>query len=348
MFSKWLMEALGGGIAIDLGTVNTLVAIRGRGIVLREPTVVAVSTGPKREVLSVGSEAMQLLGRTPGGVNVCYPIRDGVICDAPLCEAILKHYIRRAIGRKVGPLGVRLMLCLPLCVTEIEKHALLEAAKGAGARTVLLMEEPVAAALGAGVSPHDIVGSMVVDIGGGTTDAAVLALGGVAVHRSIRVGGTHMDEAIVQYVRREYGLMVGGPTAEQVKLSLGRAQVGGVEHCEIRGRSLKTGLPTSIVVSQGEIGHAMVEPLRKIAQCVRETLAETPPELASDIYNRGIILTGGGSLLSGMCAMLERDTGLVVRVADDALDCVVLGALKALNTRDDIPGTLYSDLTAGA
>lgn len=346
MFSNWLMELLGGGIAIDLGTVNTLVAIRGRGIVLREPTVVAVTTGPKREVLSVGSEAIQLLGRAPGGVNVCYPIRDGVICDAPLCEAMLKHYIRQALGRKVGPLGIRLMLCLPLCVTDIERRALLEAARGAGARTVLMMEEPMAAALGAGVSPRDILGSMVVDIGGGTTDAAVLALGGIAAHKSIRVGGTHLDEAIVEYMRREYELMIGGPSAEQLKISLGRAQVGGMEHCEIRGRNLKTGLPASVVVSQGEVGHAMVEPLRKIAQCVRETLAETPPELAGDIYHRGVILTGGGALLAGMAAMLERDTGLSVRVAEDALDCVVLGALRALNARDDIPESLYADLTA--
>lgn len=348
MFSKRLMEALGGGIAIDLGTVNTLVAIRGRGIVLREPTVVAVNAGHKREVLCVGSEAMQLLGRSPGGVNVCYPMREGVICDAPLCEAMLKHYIQQALGHKTGPLGVRLMLCLPLCVTDIERRALLEAAKGAGARTVLLMDEPVASALGAGVSPHDTMGNMVVDIGGGTTDAAVLALGSIAAHRSVRVGGTHIDEAIVEYVRREYELMIGSRTAEQLKLSLGRAQVGGVQHCEVRGRSLKTGLPTSVVVSQSEVGHAIVEPLRKIAQAVREALGETPPELAGDIYHRGLILTGGGALLSGMSSMLERDTGLNVRVAEDAMDCVVLGALRALNARDDIPDNLYSDLTAEA
>lgn len=346
MFSNWLMEALGGGIAIDLGTVNTLVAIRGRGIVLREPTVVAVSTGPKREVLCVGTEAIALLGRSPGGVNVCYPIRDGVICDAPLCEAMLKHYIKRALGRKAGPLGVRLMLCLPLCVTDIEKRALLEAAKGAGARTVLLMEEPVAAALGAGISPQDGMGNMVVDIGGGTTDAAVLALGGIAAHRSVRVGGTHIDEAIMDYVRREYDIIIGSRSAEQLKIAMGRAQVGGVEHCEVRGRSVKTGLPTSIVVGQREIGHAIVEPLRKIAQCVRETLSETPPELAGDIYSRGLILTGGGALLAGMAAMLERDTGLSVQVAEDALDCVVMGALRGLNAHDDIPESLYLDLTA--
>lgn len=348
MFSNRLMEALGGGIAVDLGTVNTLVALRGRGIVLREPTVVAVRTGNKREVLSVGSEAMQLLGRTPGGVNVCYPMREGVICDGPLCEAMLKHYIQRALGRKVGPLGVRLMLCLPLCVTDIERRALVEAAKAAGAREVLFMEEPVAAALGAGVSPQDPIGSMVVDIGGGTTDAAVLALGGIAAHRSIRVGGTHIDEAIVDYVRREYDLMIGCRTAEQLKLALGRAQVGGAEHCEIRGRNIKSGLPASVVVGQGEIGHAIVEPLRKIAQAVRETLAETPPELAGDIYRRGLTLTGGGAMLCGMAAMLERDTGLTVRVAEDPMDCVVLGALRALNVREDIPESLYADLTADA
>ena len=268
MFSNRLMGTLGGGIAVDLGTVNTLVAIRGQGIVLREPTVVTVRAGNKQEVLSVGQEAIQLLGRTPGSVNVCYPMREGVICDGPLCEAMLKHYIRRAWGRKIGPLGVRLMLCLPLCITDIERRAMVDAAKAAGAREVLLMEEPVAAALGAGVSPMDPMGNMVVDIGGGTTDAAVL---------------------------------------------VGRAQVGGIEHCEVRGRNLKTGLPASVVVGQREIGHAIVEPLRKIAQAVRETLSETPPELAGDILERGLILTGGGALLSGMGAMLSRDTGLPVR-----------------------------------
>ncbi len=348
MFSNRLMGTLGGGIAVDLGTVNTLVAIRGQGIVLREPTVVTVRAGNKQEVLSVGQEAIQLLGRTPGSVNVCYPMREGVICDGPLCEAMLKHYIRRAWGRKIGPLGVRLMLCLPLCITDIERRAMVDAAKAAGAREVLLMEEPVAAALGAGVSPMDPMGNMVVDIGGGTTDAAVLALGGIAAHRSIRVGGTHIDEAIAAYIREEYELTIGGRTAEQLKLALGRAQVGGIEHCEVRGRNLKTGLPASVVVGQREIGHAIVEPLRKIAQAVRETLAETPPELAGDILERGLILTGGGALLSGMGAMLARDTGLSVRVAEDPLDCVVLGALKGLDLRDDVPEGLYSDMTVEA
>ena len=348
MFTNGLMGTLGGGLAVDLGTVNTRVAVRGRGIVLREPTVVSVQADNHNEVFAVGKEAMELLGRSPGGVNVCYPMREGVVCDGPLCEAMLKHYIRRAWGRRIGPLGVRLMLCLPLCITDIERRALVEAAKAAGAREVLLMEEPVAAALGAGISPKDPFGNMVVDIGGGTTDAAVLALGGIAAHRSIRVGGTHIDEAIVEYVREEYGLVIGMRTAEQLKIALGKAQVGGGAQCEIRGRKLDTGLPASLTVSQGEIGHAIIGPLRKIAGAVRDTLAETPPELAGDIYERGLILTGGGALLKGMSALLKRDTGLPVRVAEEPMDCVVLGALKGLNQRDAIPESLYADMTAGA
>jgi rod shape-determining protein MreB len=306
---------------------------------------VAVSRDAQAQVLCVGSEALTLLGRTPGGVNVCYPMRDGVIQDLSLCEAMLKAYLARALGHKPGLFGMRVLLCLPLCINDIERRALVNAAKGAGAREVLLMEEPVAAALGAGISPADTQGSMVVDIGGGTTDVAVLVLGGIAAQRSIRVGGTHLDAAIVDYVRRQYNIAIGLRTAEQLKCELGRAIVGGNEQAELRGRNLETGLPAAVIVTQSEISHAMVMPLRKIGEAVRETLAETPPELAGDLIRRGIILTGGGACLEGLAAMLQRDTGVLVRVADDPTDCVVLGALRAMEADNGVFDNLYADMT---
>ncbi|MDR0839904.1 MAG: rod shape-determining protein [Christensenellaceae bacterium] len=349
MFGNRLINLFYGSIAVDLGTVNTLVALCGQGIALREPTAVAVSTAENKDaVLSVGSEAMSMLGRAPSDVNICYPMRDGVISDLHMCEVMLKQFIARALGHKPGPLGVRLMLCLPLCATDIERHALAEAAKGAGAREVLLMEEPVAAALGAGISPGDALGSMVVDIGGGTTDAAVLVLGGIAAYRSVRTGGTHIDAAIVDYIRREHNMMIGTRSAEQLKCELGRAVVGGREYAEIYGRNVETGLPMSKVVTQSEISHAIIPPLRRISETVRETLGETPPELAGDLVHRGIVLTGGGARLYGIADMLAKDTGMPVRVAEDPLDCVVLGALRALQEKDGIYENTYADVTSAS
>ena len=319
---KFLRDIFGEAVALDLGTVNTLAAIRGRGIVLREPSAVAVSTGSEREILELGDRAMQMLGRTPGQITVSYPMRDGVIADMALAEAMIRFTITEALGRKAGPVGIRLGLCLPLCVNDIERRALMEAAKNAGAR------------------------DMIVDIGGGTTDSAVVVLGGIACHKSVRTGGTHIDKAIVEYIAREYKLSIGERTAEQIKLTLGSALMGGDEHMEVRGRSMDTGLPKSIVVGQGEISYAIIKPVRRIVGAIKDTLAETPPELAGDIYTNGITLTGGGAMLDGLAEYVNRETQMEVRVADEAENCVVLGALKALDIKDRIDCIQDGELTA--
>ena len=303
---KFLRDIFGEAVALDLGTVNTLAAIRGRGIVLREPSAVAVSTGSEREILELGDRAMQMLGRTPGQITVSYPMRDGVI----------------------------------------ERRALMEAAKNAGARDMIVLNEALAAAIGAGLPVSDPVGNMVVDIGGGTTDSAVVVLGGIACHKSVRTGGTHIDKAIVEYIAREYKLSIGERTAEQIKLTLGSALMGGDEHMEVRGRSMDTGLPKSIVVGQGEISYAIIKPVRRIVGAIKDTLAETPPELAGDIYTNGITLTGGGAMLDGLAEYVSRETRMEVRVADEAENCVVLGALKALDIKDRIDCIQDGELTA--
>ena len=343
---KFLRDIFGEAVALDLGTVNTLAAIRGRGIVLREPSAVAVSTGSEREILELGDRAMQMLGRTPGQITVSYPMRDGVIADMALAEAMIRFTITEALGRKAGPVGIRLGLCLPLCVNDIERRALMEAAKNAGARDMIVLNEALAAAIGAGLPVSDPVGNMVVDIGGGTTDSAVVVLGGIACHKSVRTGGTHIDKAIVEYIAREYKLSIGERTAEQIKLTLGSALMGGDEHMEVRGRSMDTGLPKSIVVGQGEISYAIIKPVRRIVGAIKDTLAETPPELAGDIYTNGITLTGGGAMLDGLAEYVSRETQMEVRVADEAENCVVLGALKALDIKDRIDCIQDGELTA--
>lgn len=343
---NFLRDIFGEAVALDLGTVNTLAAIRGRGIVLREPSAVAVSTGSEREILELGDRAMQMLGRTPGQITVSYPMRDGVIADMALAEAMIRFTITEALGRKAGPVGIRLGLCLPLCVNDIERRALMEAAKNAGARDMIVLNEALAAAIGAGLPVSDPVGNMVVDIGGGTTDSAVVVLGGIACHKSVRTGGTHIDKAIVEYIAREYKLSIGERTAEQIKLTLGSALMGGDEHMEVRGRSMDTGLPQSIVVGQGEISYAIIKPVRRIVGAIKDTLAETPPELAGDIYTNGITLTGGGAMLDGLAEYVSRETQMEVRVADEAENCVVLGALKALDIKDRIDCIQDGELTA--
>lgn len=343
---KLLRDIFGEALALDLGTVNTLAAIQGRGIVLREPSAVAVSTGDDREILELGGRAMLMLGRTPGQMTVSYPMRDGVIADMALAEAMIRYCIAEALGRKAGPVGIRLALCLPLCVNDIERRALMEAAKNAGAREIAVLNEALAAAIGAGLPVSEPVGSMVVDIGGGTTDSAVVALGGIACHKSVRTGGTHIDRAIADYLAHEYRLSIGERTAEQIKLTLGSALMGGDAHMEVRGRSMESGLPESITVNQGEISYAIMKPVRRILNAVRETLADTPPELAGDIYSNGITLTGGGALLDGLDELMSRETGMEVRVADSAESCVVLGALKALDMRDRIDCIHDGELTA--
>jgi rod shape-determining protein MreB len=340
MFKSKLLSLLAPSIAIDLGTVNTLIAIKGRGIVLREPSAVAVSTGKRREILAVGKEAIQMLGRTPGGINVIYPMRDGVVADFELTATMLRFYMEKALGRRIGMFGVRLMLCLPMCVTGVERRALLDAAKGAGAHEVMLMDEPMASAIGADLPVYDAVGSMVVDIGGGTTDAAVIALGGVASYSSVRTGGVHIDTAIIAHIAREYNVAIGERTAEDIKKTIGSAVLGGAEHMEIRGRNRETGLPESLVITSGEINRAIIQPLREIVDAVKTTLASTPPELSGDVMEHGIALTGGGALLKDIDFLIARETGVRVSVAQDAFDCVALGALLALSDLSGITSVL--------
>ena len=311
-------------IAIDFGTVNTLIAIKGRGIVLREPSAVAVSADERREPLAFGREAMQMLGRTPGGINVVYPMRDGVVADYALSAEMLKYFIQAALGHKVGALGVRLVLCLPLCVTEVERRALADAARGAGARDVLMLDEPLAAAVGADLPVFEPIGSMVVDIGGGTTDVAVLALGGIAASASVRTGGTHLDAAVREHVQKAHGVMVGERTAEEIKIALGNALPGGTERMQVRGRKLDTGLPTSL----------MDWLMSSSSRSVKDALSETPPELAGDLYCGGITLTGGGAELRGLDRLISQETGMPVRVEESPLDCVALGALRMLDRQE--------------
>lgn len=342
---KILRDVFSDSVALDLGTVNTLAAVKGRGIVLREPSAVAVSTGEEREIIEIGSKAMLMLGRTPGRLAVNYPMRDGVISDMELAEAMIRYCIRQALGRKPGPMGIRLALCLPLCVSDIERRALLEAAKNAGAREITVLNEGLAAAIGAGLPVTEPVGHMVVDMGGGTTDAAVVVLGGIAAHKSVRTGGTHLDKAIVEYIGREYRMSIGERTAEQVKMTIGSALLGGEEHMQLRGRNLDSGLPESIVVGRGEISYAVKNQVKDIVCTIKETLADTPPELAGDIYATGITLTGGGANLDGIAELVGRETGMMVRVAEDPENCVVKGALMSLDMGDEA-GICHEEVSA--
>jgi rod shape-determining protein MreB len=321
-------------VAIDLGTVNTLIAIKGRGIMLREPSAVAVTADEYRTVIACGEEALRMAGRTPGGVNIVWPLRDGVIADYNLTAEMLKRFLEKTFGRRNGALGARLAMCLPLCVTDVERRALEEAAKAVGARDVLLIDEPVAAAVGAGLPVFEPIGSMVMDIGGGTTDIAVLSLGGIACSLSLRTGGRHIDAAIAEYVAKQYNLALGERSAEEVKLTLAMALPGGMERMQVRGRSLENGLPTRTVLNSGEISHAAAPVIRKLTEAVKRVLSETPPELAADLMDNGLTQTGGGALLLGLDRLLAHETGLPVQRAKDPLDCVALGALALIGNRD--------------
>ena len=321
-------------VAIDLGTVNTLVALRGRGVVLNEPSAVAITADERREVVACGAEAIRMAGRTPGGVTIVWPLRDGVIADYRLSAELLRRLLERAFGRRNGALGTRLAMCLPLCVTDVERRALEEAARAVGAREVLLLDEPMAAALGAGLAVFEPLGSMVVDIGGGTTDIAVVSLGGIASSLSLRTGGRHIDAAIAEYVARQYNISIGERTAEEVKLTLASALPGGMERMEVRGRSLETGLPARVVINAGEVCHAVAPVIRKLVEGVKRVLAETPPELAADLMDSGIMLTGGGALLPGLDRLLRNETGLTAHVAQDPLMCVAEGALSLVDNRE--------------
>ena len=324
----WLSEDL----AIDLGTANTLIYVRGQGIVCNESSVVAVQKDSRgsRRVLAVGLEAKKMLGRTPGHIVAIRPLKDGVIADFETTEAMLRYFIQKVHNRPwVRP---RIVICVPNGITEVEKRAVKESAESAGAREVYLMEEPMAAAIGAGLPVSEPVGNMIVDIGGGTTEVAVIALAGVVFSRSVRVGGDKMDEAISQYIKRKYNVLVGERTSELIKITIGSAYPSDeIQTMEIKGRDMVAGIPKSVELSDEEIRDCLLDPINQIVEAVRVALERTPPELASDIVEKGIILAGGGALLRNLDILLREETGLPVALADDPLTAVVKGAGKALD-----------------
>lgn len=326
-------------MGIDLGTANTLVYVRGRGIVIQEPSVVAVQAETK-QVLAVGEEAKRMIGRTPGNIIAVRPMKDGVIADFEITQAMLRHFIAKALrGRPL--VRPRVVICLPSGVTEVEKRAVVDATEQAGARKAYPIEEPMAAAIGAGLPVHEPTGNMIVDIGGGTTEVAIISLGGIVTHRSIRIGGDEMDEAIVNYVKRNYNLLIGERTAEEVKIAIGSAYPMDDEgSVEIRGRDLVTGLPKTIEVTAAEIREALSETVAAIVDAIKVTLERTPPELASDIMDRGIVMTGGGSLLRGLDRRVAEETGMPVHIAEDPLLSVALGAGKYLDVIDNVQRSL--------
>ncbi|MEO5337057.1 MAG: rod shape-determining protein [Magnetospirillum sp. WYHS-4] len=332
MFSR-LFGFLSADMAIDLGTANTLVYVKGKGIVLNEPSVVAIAENKgKKQVLAVGEEAKQMLGRTPGNIRAIRPLRDGVIADFEVAEEMIKYFIRKVHNRKTfaSPLVI---VCVPSGSTAVERRAIQESAESAGARKVFLIEEPMAAAIGAGLPVTEPTGSMVVDIGGGTTEVAVLSLGGIVYSRSVRVGGDMMDEAIIAYIRRNHNLLVGESSAARIKEEIGSAcppADGDGRTMEIKGRDLMNGVPKEIVITEREIAEGLAEPVSAIVEAVKVALEHTAPELAADIVDKGIVLTGGGGLLSNLDHVLRHATGLPVSIADDPLSCVVLGTGRAL------------------
>jgi rod shape-determining protein MreB and related proteins len=332
MFSS-LFGFLSADMAIDLGTANTLVYVKGKGIVLNEPSVVAiVEVRGKKQVLAVGEEAKMMLGRTPGNVTAIRPLRDGVIADFEVAEEMIKYFIRKVHNRRsfASPLVV---ICVPSGSTAVERRAIQESAESAGARKVFLIEEPMAAAIGAGLPVTEPTGSLVVDIGGGTTEVAVLSLGGIVYARSVRVGGDKMDEAIISYIRRNHNLLVGEGSAERIKETIGSAcppEDGEGRTMEIKGRDLMNGVPKELIMTEAQIAESLAEPVGAIIETVKVALEHTAPELAADIVDKGIVLTGGGALLGNMDFVLRHATGLPVSIADDPLTCVAMGTGRAL------------------
>ncbi|MBL94193.1 MAG: Rod shape-determining protein MreB [Alphaproteobacteria bacterium MarineAlpha3_Bin5] len=346
MFSR-LFGFLSADMAIDLGTANTLVYVKGRGIVLNEPSVVAIAeTRGKKQVLAVGEEAKQMLGRTPGNIRAIRPLRDGVIADFEVAEEMIKYFIRKVHNRRsfASPMVV---VCVPSGSTAVERRAIQESAESAGARRVFLIEEPMAAAIGAGLPVTEPTGSMVVDIGGGTTEVAVLSLGGIVYSRSVRVGGDKMDEAIIAYIRRNHNLLVGEGSAARIKEDIGSAcppEQGDGGTMEIKGRDLMNGVPRELLLSEGQIADSLAEPVGAIIEAVKVALEHTAPELAADIVDKGIVLTGGGALLGNIDYVLRHSTGLPVSIADNPLSCVVLGtgrALEEMKRLKEVLTTMY-------
>ena len=329
-------------MGIDLGTANTLVHVKGKGIIIREPSVVAVDKA-NNEVLAIGAEAKQMIGRTPGHIIAIRPMKDGVIADFDITQSMLKFFIKKAIGKNslVRP---RIVVGVPSGVTEVEKRAVIDATVQAGAREAYLIEEPMAAAIGAGLPVSEATGSMVVDIGGGTTEVAVISLNGVVYSSSVRIGGDRFDEAIINYVRRNYGSLIGEATAERIKHEIGSAYPGDeVREIEVRGRNLAEGVPRGFTLNSNEILEALQEPLTGIVSAVMVALEQCPPELASDISERGMVLTGGGALLRNLDRLLMEETGIPVVVAEDPLTCVARGGGKALEMIDMHGGDLFSE-----
>lgn len=318
----------GKDIGIDLGTANILVHVRGKGVVIHEPAVVAVDVNTQK-VCAIGEEAREMIGRTPGNIRAIRPLNEGVIADFQITEEILKHFIRKAAGRGFRP---RVMVCVPSGITTVEKRAVIEAANLAGAKEVYLVTEPIAAAVGSGLDIAAPSGSMVVDIGGGTTDIAVISLGGEVTAESLRIGGSHIEEAIIRHVKREYNLAIGDRTAEDIKTTIASAFPTPERNMTIRGRDLVTGLPATVEITSVDIFPALEEPLHSIVDAIRRVLEVTPPELAADIVNKGMSLTGGGSLLDGMARLVQDKTGVPVTLAEEPLSCVVRGTGEILDS----------------
>ena len=333
-------------LSIDLGTANTLIYVRGRGIVLNEPSVVAIREEPGRggkKIEAVGADAKNMLGRTPGHITAIRPMKDGVIANFTVTEEMLKHFIRKVQGDRLIRPSPRVLVCVPYGSTQVERRAIQESAEGAGARWVKLIEEPMAAAVGAGLPIHEARGSMVLDIGGGTSEVAVISLNGIVYASSVRIGGDRFDEAIINYVRRNYGILIGEATAERIKIEIGSAYPGQqVREMSVKGRNLSEGVPRSFTLNSNEILEALQEPLAGIVGAVKVALEQTPPELGADVAERGIVLTGGGALLRDADKLLAEETGLPVVVADDPLTCVARGGGRMLELIDEHGPSLFN------
>lgn len=329
-------------IGIDLGTANTLVFLKGKGIIIREPSVVAVDTKTE-EVRYVGQDAKNIIGRTPGSIKAVRPLKDGVIADFDMTTAMLQEFIRKAIGKNPFA-NTRVIICIPSGVTAVERRAVKEAAEGAGAKRVSIVEEPMAAAIGAGLPVEEPTGSMIVDIGGGTSEVAVISLCGIVTSRSVRVAGDEFDNAIINFIKKKYNLLIGERTAEQVKISIGSAYTLEEEQeMEIKGRNLLTGLPENVIINSEEIREALSEPLSHIIEAIKVTLERTPPELSADIIDAGITLAGGGANLKGLDRLIFEETGIPVYIAQNPLDCVVDGTGKLLENIEELHDVLDFD-----
>ena len=347
MFIKSLFGMFSNDLSIDLGTANTLIYVRGQGIVLNEPSVVAIrqdrGPGGPKSIAAVGAEAKLMLGRTPGNITAIRPLKDGVIADFTITEKMLQHFIHKVHEARFFKPSPRVLICVPCGSTQVERRAIRESAAGAGAREVYLIEEPMAAAIGAGMPVAEARGSMVLDIGGGTSEVAVISLNGIVYSSSVRIGGDRFDEAVINYVRRNYGTLIGEATAERIKHAIGSAYPGNeVVELEVKGRNLSQGIPRSFTLNSNEILEALQEPLAGIVGAVKTALEQTPPELGADVAERGIVLTGGGALLRDIDKLLMEETGLPVVVADDPLTCVARGGGRALELFDERGGDVFT------